>query len=46
MRFRSSRVDLYEAGILFWIKNFFKCLIACTLITLTFIVLCKDIIME
>jgi uncharacterized membrane protein len=44
MRFRSSRVDLYEEGIYYWITNFFNFLIACTLVSLTLIVLCKDIL--
>ena len=45
MRFRSSKVDMMEEGIYYWVVTFIKSLIFCTLASLTLIILCSDMIM-
>jgi hypothetical protein len=46
MRYRSSKVDLYDENLFYWLVNFSKCLITFSLVTLIIITLCKDIIMD
>jgi hypothetical protein len=46
MKFRSSRVDLYEEGLAYWLINFFNSMIAFAIVSLILIILCKDIILD